>query len=295
LALGVWRPASCLFHIYIFYIAFWWRHYLGIRIGVALFSALSAVPLYFWIKRVTYSEISGYVAMLVCIFSSPHIRLMNDLLKNAVGAFFLLCFVCCLHSLAIEKGSKRNLLIAATFLILTGATHVLDFGVAFLFLILYPIVALLIEINQKDIVKNTGVLMLIILFFAAAFLAFPSLFSDFYKGVAFIQDLFFETGESPPIQFLFDPMGVAFILPVLMTGIVLSVYEWQLGRKEATLSLTTITIIGVLLSLPFIPTEWLWRFLLMEFIPIAFVIGYSFSKMQTKITISILLLLCLFP
>jgi hypothetical protein len=33
----------------------------------------------------------------------------------------------------------------------------------------------------------------------------------------------------------------------------------------------------------------------MEFIPIAFVIGYSFSKMQTKITISILLLLCLFP
>ena len=33
---------------------------LGIRIAVALFSALSAVPLYFWIKRVTHSEMSGY-------------------------------------------------------------------------------------------------------------------------------------------------------------------------------------------------------------------------------------------
>jgi len=43
---------------------------LGIRFGVALFSALSAVPLYFWIKRVTRSKMSGYTSMLACIFSS---------------------------------------------------------------------------------------------------------------------------------------------------------------------------------------------------------------------------------
>jgi len=269
---------------------------LGIRIAVALFSALSAVPLYFWIKRVTHSEMSGYMAMLACIFSSPHIRLMNDLLKNTVGAFFLLCFIYYLHSLAVENGSKRNLLIAATFLMLTGATHILDFGIALLFLILYPIAAVLIGVNQKDMAKNVGILLLIILLFAtAAFLAFPSLFSDFYKGLAFLQDLFSETSEGPPIQFLLNPMGGAFILPVIVTGTALSVHEWQLGKKEATLALATVTITGVLLSLPFIPTEWLWRFLLMEFIPISFVIGYSFSKMQTKIATSILLLLCLFP
>ena len=93
---------------------------LGIRIGVALFSALSAVPLYFWIKKVTHSKMSGYIAMLACIFSSLHIRLMNDHLKNAVGALFLLCFIYYLHSLAVEKGSKRNLLIATAFLMLTG-------------------------------------------------------------------------------------------------------------------------------------------------------------------------------
>lgn len=268
----------------------------GIRIGVALFSVLSAVPLYFWIKKVAHSKLSGYVAMLACIFSSPHIRLMNDLLKNTVGALFLLCFVYYLHSLVTEKGSKRNLLTAVAFLMLTGATHILDFGVALLFLILYPIVALLIRVNQKNMVKNVGVLLLIILFFAAsAFLAFPSLFSDFYKGLAFLQDLFSETGEGPPTRFLFNPMGGAFILPVLLIGIVLSVQEWRLGRKEATLALATVTIVGVLLSLPFIPAEWLWRFLLMEFVSIAFVIGYSFSKMETKIAISILLLLCLFP
>lgn len=219
---------------------------------------------------------------------------MNDLLKNAVGALFLLCFVYYLHCLATEKGNKQNLVFAAVFLVLTGATHILDFGVALLFLILYPIVALFGGVNRKVLAKNAGILLSIILIFAAVvFLAFPSLFRDFYKGFAFLRDLFAETEEGPPIHFLFSPMGGAFILPVLAAGIVLSVYEWRIGKKDAVLAVCTVTIVGLLLSLPFIPAEWLWRFLLMEFIPIAFLIGYSFSKMQTKIAVSMLFLLCL--
>jgi len=186
---------------------------------------------------------------------------MNDLLKNAVGTLFPLCFIYYFHSLAIGKGGKRDLLIAAAFLILTETTHILDFGIALLFLILYPIAALLIGVNRKEMMKNIEILLLIILLFtAAAFLAFPSLFSDFYKGLAFLQDLFSETSEGPPIQFLFNPTGGAFILPVLMTRTVLSVHEWRLGRKEATPALVTVTIVGVMLSLPFIHHsffEWL--------------------------------------
>ena len=63
---------------------------LGVRVGVALFSALSAVPLHFLVKRITRMEHAGYVAMLAGTFSAPHLRMMNDLLKNAVGVCFLL-------------------------------------------------------------------------------------------------------------------------------------------------------------------------------------------------------------
>jgi hypothetical protein len=56
-----------------------------------------------------------------------------------------------------------------------------------------------------------------------------------------------------------------------------------------------VTVIGLGLSFPLIPPEWLWRFLLMEFIPIAFILGYSVSKMERKVAIIIFLLIVIFP
>jgi len=264
---------------------------LGIRVGVALFSALSAVPLYFWIKKITHSEFSGYIAALASIFSASHIRLAEDFLKNAVGAFFLLCFMHYLHCLAIEKGNKRNLLFAAVFLVLTGVTHILILGIALLFLTLYLIVALLLGVNRKSLAKNAGILLLLILIFGvAAFLAFPSLFSDFSKGLAFFQELF--SGERLAMS-LFDPMIGILVLPILAVGILLSYYEWRNGKKEVVLAIATVTIVGMLLAFPFISIDWVFRFLLMEFIPIAFIVGYSASKIKGKTAASILLLLCL--
>ncbi len=268
---------------------------LGIRIGLALFSSLCIVPLFFWVKKVTDSAISGYTASTVCLFSAPHIRLMNDLLKNALGAFFLLSFIYYLHCLTTDD-RKRNLVFTALFLLLTGATHILDFGVALLFLILYPILVFFTKTEWKTFVKNACILLLTVLVSAVgAFIIFPNLFTDFYKGLAFLQDIFLETGESQPLGFLFDPKGGSFILPVLLAGVLISFYEWRACNRKAVPAITSVTVVGILLSLPFIPREWLWRFLLMEFIPISFIIGISFSKIKEKSTLTVFLLLCLFP
>jgi len=269
---------------------------LGVRVGVAFISALSAVPLYFLVKRITNLELAGYAAMLTSFFSAPHIRMMNDLLKNAVGVCFLLFFVYYLHELAFGKRKRRNLFLALFFSLLTGATHILDFGVALLFLILYLAVAVLLNVNRAVVIKNLGILALSIGAFAvAAFMMFQSLFIDFFKGLAFLQDLFVASGEANPIFFLFDTRGGGFIIPVLAVGVVLTIYEWKQKKKEATLSLMVVTAIGLLLSLPFIPAEWLWRFMLMEFIPIAFILGYSVSKMEHKVAVTIFLIIVIFP
>ncbi|MFQ6124413.1 MAG: ArnT family glycosyltransferase [Candidatus Heimdallarchaeota archaeon] len=268
---------------------------LGIRVGLAIFSALTALPLYLWMKQITHSPLSGYVAMVACIFSAPHIRLMNDLLKNSVGAFFLLCFIYYLHCSSFNR-TKKSMFFAAFFLILTGATHILDFGVALLFLFLYPLIACFIGEDWKSIVKTPGILSLVVLVFAiSAFVVFPSFFTDFYKGLAFLRDLFTETSETNPMGFIFEPSGGLFIIPILATGVVLSFYEWRTKKRETALAISTVTIVGVFLSLPFIPQEWLWRFLLMEFIPIAFVLGFAVSKIKRKLISAIFLLLCLLP
>jgi hypothetical protein len=268
----------------------------GVRVGVALFSALSAVPLYFLVKRITRLEVAGYAAMLANFFSAPHIRMTNDLLKNAVGACFLLFFVYYLHDVTFGERTRKNLLFALFFLFLTGVTHILDFGVALLFLILYLAVAVLLNVNRRLVIKNLGILALSVgVFAAAAVTVFPSFFTDFFKGLSFLQALFAASGEANPILFLLDPRGGGFIMPVLAVGIVLAIYEWKMKKKEAVLSLTVVTAIGLILSLPFVPSEWLWRFLLMEFIPIAFILGYSVSKMERKVAVIIFLIIVIFP
>jgi hypothetical protein len=270
---------------------------LGVRVGVAFFSALSAVPLYFLVERIAHMKMAGYAAMLTSIFSAPHIRMMNDLLKNAVGVCFLLFFVYYLHKLVFGGQTRKNLLLASFFLVLTGATHILDFGVALLFLGLYLTVAILLDVNRSLVVKNLGAMVLVVgVFVTAAFAAFPSLFTDFFKGVFFLQDLFVALGETThPILFLFDPRGGALIIPIIAVGFVLAVYEWRVSNKEAALALTSATVIGLVLSFPLIPPEWLWRFLLMEFIPTAFILGYSVSKMERKVAAIIFLLIAVFP
>ena len=269
----------------------------GVRVGVAFFSAVSAVPLYFLVKKNAHMKIAGYTAMLTSIFSSPHIRMMNDLLKNAVGVCFLLFFIYYLHELVFGEETRRNMLLASLFLVLTGATHILDFGVAILFLGLYLSVAFLLDVNRGLAVKNLGTMVLVVgVFVIAAFAAFPSLFTDFFKGFSFLRDLFTALGETThPILFLFDPRGGALIMPILVIGLILAVYEWKIVNKEAALALVVVTVIGLALSFPLIPSEWLWRFLLMEFIPIAFILGYSVSKMERKVAVTIFLLIAVFP
>lgn len=66
-------------------------------------------------------------------------------------------------------------------------------------------------------------------------------------------------------------------------------------KWEAFLALTAVTTIGFLLSLSVIPSEWLWQFLLIEFIPIAFILGYSVSKMERKVAVTIFLVITIFP
>lgn len=269
---------------------------LGVKAGVALFSSFSAVPLYFLVKCVSKNQSAGYVAMIVGIFSAPHIRLMNDLLKNAVGACFLLFFVYYLQEVWHSGQSWKNLFLTIFFLVLTGATHVLDFGIAILFLSLYLVASIALDIKKSSFVKSAVLIILVLAaFLAAAFLMFPSLFTDFNKGLSFLRDLFSATESTSPLLFLIDPRGGGLIIPILAVGAILAVYEWRMRKKEAAAVLFVVTILGLMLSFPLIPQEWLWRFLLMEFIPIAFIIGYSTSKIERRIILSIFLLLCVFP
>lgn len=296
-------PPLALYIFTLFTLLFGGNMTLGIKVGTSLFSALSAVPIHFWMKKVTKSQFSGYLAAIACILSSPHLLLMNNYLKMVVGSFFLFCFLHHLHSMLTEKASIRTLLLAVLFLVLTGATHAIVFLIAFLFLALYAIVFRLLWAGQKEVMRNLEVLLFVAFFFIIITPLFlPFFFKDFYQALDIAISPFYRfrppTVSSFDIisRFLLDHMSGATVLAAIIFGIVLWIYEWRAGKKEAVLALAPVTIVGILLLIPFIPVEWIWRFLYMEFITIAFVLGYGFSRIPRKgMILAAALFLCFSP
>ncbi|MFX1563135.1 MAG: hypothetical protein ACFFDP_07495, partial [Promethearchaeota archaeon] len=122
---------------------------IGVKVGVSFFCALSTIPAYFLMKRIGKSALAGILAMLFVIFSPLYIRMLSDFIKNAIGVCWLLAFIYFLNDLTFTKFNKRSLGLATFFLILTGLTHILAFGVALLFLGLYAVIGLIKTQNRK--------------------------------------------------------------------------------------------------------------------------------------------------
>jgi len=278
----------------------------GVKIGVSFFCALSTIPIFFLMKRVGKGRLSGFIAMLLVVFSAPQIRMMTDFMKNAIGICWLLFFVYYLHDLAFSENSLRKSLVLATFfLVLTGITHVLDFGVALLFLILYAAIAVFLNINRRSLLTSVGIVVLamgVFVFLAATY--FGSLFTDFNKILSFLHGLASSQGRetrpfplaprperlgTPPRPEPFAPTipfsleivgGWGVILLVFSFGAFLSLYLWRKREKEPFLLLTVTTAVGSMTCFPLIPSEWLGRFLLMFVVPAAIILSYGLSKIN---------------
>jgi len=273
---------------------------LGVKIGVALLTSLAAIPVYLLLKDSTRNVVASTAGTLAYLLSPQYLRLMGDLMKNAVGCLFLMAFIYALH-VAVSRRGLRGAPPSLFFLILTGLTHILDFGVALFVLLVYPVLyAVIVRNRAKEAMKVLAFhLVFLSVFVAVAILLFYGYFSDFFKGEAFIEELIYsqpEWGQRFPLVLL-SPMQTL-TLPLLASGLVLAVY--LLVRKdEASPLLLTAIIVGLALILPFIPAKWLWRFALMTFIPasiiLALLVDRAGGHSVGAAALSVLLLLAMIP
>jgi len=271
---------------------------LGVKVGASFFCALSTIPAYFLMKKIGKSVLAGLIAMLLVVFSAPYIRMLTDFMKNAVGVCWLFAFIYYLHDLAFTGIRKSSLALAAFFLVLTGLTHILDFGIALVFLVFYTVMVLIFNVNRRSFLKAVGIIALVIsafVFIASTFFGF--LFSDFTKVLSFFQDLTAPKGSEVPTPTppspgpapvpqplgapmdVFSIVGLGTILLILSFGVILSLYVWKKKEKESLLLLSVTTIVGFIMCFPLIPSEWLGRFQLMTVVPTAIILSYGISKM----------------
>lgn len=272
---------------------------LGIELTVAFFSAISAVPFYLWVKSSIQSKYGAFAAMLPFIFLGHHIRLITIFYKNAVGIFFLVLFLYYFGKMGMEGATLKNTLFASLSLILTGATHILTFSVTLLFIIVYTTVSLLMNCNRRKFLKAAAISLFVFGQFCTFALAFsPDLSSDIQRlprtALYFLQNkqsYVYSPHVSIRAESFFFNITV---MSIMMGGLLLALFYWTHARKNPqVLHVFSVAIVGLILSVPFIPHQFLDRFLLMQFITIPFILGYVFSKLHNIHLFKILLLLFL--
>ncbi len=307
--LMIYDDPPLTFYLFALFSEFLGGVYNGVVIGVSALAALSAIPIYFFVRKVTGSRLSAIASIIFFLYSTYHVRLVADLMKNAVGVLFLAGFIYYLHDTAFNGYRKRSIILSIIFLTLTAFTHILDLGVAILFLVLYTIVVPLLQ-RRKQFLKSAGIMwsFLITLLFVGSMVT-PFYFTDIGKGIAFAEDLLQPNPSSqtepqlpPPEQQAplpgkqapqnYAPMWLT--IPFLIAGAIMSGKELIDGNKQKATVLIVATTVGILLILPFIPQIWLWRFTLMEFIPLSIIFGVILSSVKKK-TIIILSIFILTP
>ncbi len=285
----------------------------GVKVGVAFFGALSAIPAFFLMKRVRKSSLAGTLAMVFVLFSPLYLRMLSDFIKNAIGVCWLLAFIYFIHDLTFSDFNKRSLALATFFLLLTGLTHILVFGIALLFLVLYAAMGLIKTQNRKSLLKSIGVLAIATsLFVIIASLFFSWFFTDFSKILSFFNSLSEVQSSSisqPPSTGPGTPSmpnlwalslvgGWGAILLLLSIGGILSFYVWKRSENEALLLLTAVTIVGAIICFPLIPSDYLTRFMLMLVIPAAVILSYGLAVLlrqdtpEVKFFVILLSILC---
>lgn len=245
----------------------------AIKLGTILFCALTVIPAYLTGKRLTSSKPAAVASVVVCSLSAGLIALGGEFVKNAVGSFFLLSLVyLCLRILKGDDTKATKVAAAAAFG-LTALTHILDLGLAVLFLILLSTASFAMNVNRKGFLAfSLPLLGGSVLIGAAAYFAYSGYTIDIGKGFSFVND-FLESLANYDTNFrMILGQGLPQYLSI-GAGVVSLVLLWRKGRVSDAILVGCSTTVLLLLNLPFVPRDWAWRFTLMSFVPMSHVLA----------------------
>lgn len=256
----------------------------GIKFGLALMKALCVFPIYLIFKQLTgrdYISIGGAVLFEL----HPFFMLLangTSLYKNAVGIFFLLCYIYFVNRLLVNS-SWRDIILALVFIFLTALTHILDFGLALAYTILYAIIDI-IKNRKFDMRSNLaklvvfelifiGVLFIIIIVFI------PIFFGTYYKFESFFEELLKIKESEGSIRF--PPMFEPFIVLAVFLGVLglIIVLQRDINELEKRILLSSCLILFFLISPVFSP-QWYIRFIFVSFIPLILIFPSLFKLMK---------------
>lgn len=272
---------------------------LGIKISMAVIAAATSVVLYYFIyrtvvNRTPQAEFLSMSGAVLVSFNPFALRMVEDFMQNYFGVFFYLIFLLTATSAFAAPSTKRVTIAAVMFLLALGS-HLYTAALAVVSLaglvILHYLAAVAVEhrsikkevlISSAIFIGSTAVVVIITAFF-------PSFGTKYVKIFSFLQDLTTSTYSSLP-QFLVF-LNIPYILAVVVGFRTILHYlqsDEEAVTKQQYMLLSSLLILALvlfILTLPFIPTKWATRFVLLAFLPLALLIPVGFGEYQViKVT-----------
>ncbi len=236
--------------------------FLGIKLTVLIFTSLASLPWYFLFSQ-RNKTLSGIASSLSFIINWYSLRLASDFMKNSIGLLWLSLYIFFMFQY-FQKDDKKSLILLVTSFILTALTHILDLGIV----IFYSLtISFLYFILYRKIDKKIVIILLLSISTIVIGLSLPMILGgDIYKGIAFVEDLIEEN------NFIIGRMqNFLFSIGMFLTLTIVSLI--LLKKDKLSLLFFTSGILALLLNLPIIPHKWLFRFQLMNMIPLSLSIG----------------------
>jgi len=266
---------------------------LGVRISDALLPALSAIPIYFLLRKSKSVFVPAIAILKVLLHPIQLYFFTGDFLKNsaAIPVVFFICWILYNWELAPRKRSIVYLLLC---LVTLGLAH---FGTLLLGLML---VGIWLIVHLRNASKRFWIYSLsitagsLLAVLAGLAILVPSRFERLISFVATPSTIF----ANPAVDMLFSGHGDYPMMFSIITGqlgaIVLGFWVWRARKSlsDSQLSLLVACLVSAfMLSSPLIGMEWANRLVAMSFVPLlvaAMVLWIAYEKLPTRITISVL-------
>lgn len=266
---------------------------LGVRISDALLPALSAIPIYFLLRKSKSVFVPAIAILVVLLHPIQLFFFTGDFLKNsaAIPVVFFICWI--LYNWE-SASRKRSIVYLVICLIVLGLAHFGTLLLGLMILGIWLIVHLRKESKRFWIYSLSITAGSLAAVLAGLAILVPSRFERLISFVTTPSTVF----ANPAIEMMFSGRADYPMLFSIITGqlgaILLSVWTWQSRKQlsDSQLSLVVASLASAfILSSPLIGMEWANRLIAMSFVPLlvaAMVIWLTNEKLPAKVSVSVL-------
>ncbi|MCD6428153.1 MAG: glycosyltransferase family 39 protein [Desulfurococcales archaeon] len=258
----------------------------GIKVGSVITTLLATYAICYLVRYIT-NPAGGLAASLLYLFSPMLVRMMFDLIKNAMGLTFL-AFTLLFCYLAAYRRRLLYSVFASVFAVLTGLTHILDFAIMYFTILL--LLVLTIALSKKELKYVTSPFAASTVILVLGFTCYSIMGGDPCKGVSFINML------PKQLQHLVitshSISAVAYPLAVGVAGVAFALTRKN-TRAISNRLIISVSVILILLNIPLVPHQFLWRFNLMTAILAPLITGViigGIGKLKHVLLITLILM-----